>query len=180
MSLELQALEEPRAAGSSDSIKVYGLPDDLGSGGESDTTSGGGSGSASKFVSVAAGEIGYRETGNNINKYGAWAGNNGVAWCAYFVSWCAYQAGVSNLIPKNGSVSGMMNYFKKKGKFKSAGSYIPKAGDLMIQKNNASHMGIVESATKSSVKTIEGNCSNSVRRMTRKYSEITGFCTPWG
>ncbi len=180
MSLELQALEEPRAAGSSDSVKVYGLPDDLGSGGESDTTSGGGSGSASKFVSVAAGEIGYRETGNNINKYGAWAGNNGVAWCAYFVSWCAYQAGVSNLIPKNGSVSGMMNYFKKKGKFKSAGSYIPKAGDLMIQKNNASHMGIVESATKSSVKTIEGNCSNSVRRMTRKYSEITGFCTPWG
>ena len=87
---------------------------------------------------------------------------------------------MSNLIPKNGSVSGMMNYFKKKGKFKSAGSYIPKAGDLMIQKNNASHMGIVESATKSSVKTIEGNCSNSVRRMTRKYSEITGFCTPWG
>lgn len=188
MSLELQAIEEPRAAGSADSVKVHGLPDDLGSSGGDTGTAGGstaaagtaGSGSASQFVSVAAGEIGYRETGNNINKYGAWAGNNGVAWCAYFVSWCANQAGVSNLIPKNGSVSGMMNYFKGKGKFKYTGSYIPKAGDLMVQKNNASHIGIVESATASSVRTIEGNCSNSVRRMTRKYSEITGFCTPWG
>ncbi len=187
MSLELQALEEPRAADTADSVTVYGLPDDLGSGGaeeetgdtiaSSAATSGSG---AARFVAVAAGEIGYRETGNNQNKYGAWAGNNGVAWCAYFVSWCAYQAGVSNLIPKNGSVSGMMNYFRGKGKFKYTGSYIPKAGDLMVQKNNASHIGIVESATASSVKTIEGNCSNRVRRMTRSYSEITGFCTPWG
>lgn len=181
MSLELQSLEESRSTGTVDSIKVYGLPDDFGSSGSSSenfTSSSSGSGNAEKFVSVARGEIGYRESANNGNKYGASFGHNHVAWCAYFVSWCAKQSGAP--IPTNGSVSGHMQYFKSKGKFRYIGSYIPKAGDLMVQKNNASHIGIVESATSSIVRTIEGNCSNSVRRMNRKYSEITGFCTPWG
>lgn len=188
MSLELQALNDSRAvAGSADTVKVQGLPDNLGnstsesgSSGSSASYSGGNGGSsgANKFVSVARGEIGYRESGNNGNKYGASFGHNHVAWCAYFVSWCAKQSGAP--IPTNGSVSGHMQYFKSKGKFKYSGKYIPKPGDLMVQKNNASHIGIVESATSSIVHTIEGNCSNSVRRMNRRYSEITGFCTPWG
>ena len=49
----------------------------------------------------------------------------------------------------------------------------------MIQKTGASHTGIVESASGSRVQTIEGNCSNMVRRMTRSLSEIDGFCSPW-
>ena len=103
---------------------------------------------------------------------------NGVAWCAIFVSWCAAQSGAP--IAKNASVSGLRSYFQGKGLYKKTGNYIPKPGDIMIQKNSVSHTGIVESATASYVKTIEGNCSNSVRRMTRKYSEISGFGTPWG
>ena len=41
------------------------------------------------------------------------------------------------------------------------------------------HIGIVVSADRSGVQTVEGNASNGVKRVTRGYSEITGFCTPW-
>ena len=42
------------------------------------------------------------------------------------------------------------------------------------------HIGIVRSATRAAVQTVEGNYSDSVATVTRYYSEITGFCTPWG
>ena len=139
--------------------------------------SGGGSGSAVSFINTALGEVGYKESGKDINKYGQWAGHNGVAWCVYFVCWCAAKSGAP--IPTTyGYVGDMSSYFKARGKYKSAGSYKPKAGDLMIQGDR--HIGIVISAGASSCETVEGNCSNSVKRVTRSYAEISGFCTPWG
>ena len=139
--------------------------------------SGGSSGSAVSFVNTALGEVGYKESGKDINKYGQWAGHNGVAWCVYFVCWCAHKSGAP--IPTNyGYVGDMSSYFKARGKYKSAGSYKPKAGDLMIQGDR--HIGIVISAGSSSFETVEGNCTNSVKRVTRSYGEVSGFCTPWG
>ena len=139
--------------------------------------SGGGSGSAVSFINTALGEVGYKESGKDINKYGQWAGHNGVAWCVYFVCWCAYKSGAP--IPTSyGYVGDMSSYFKARGKYKSAGSYKPKAGDLMIQGDR--HIGIVISAGASSFETVEGNYSNSVKRVTRSYGEVSGFCTPWG
>ena len=139
--------------------------------------SGGGSGSAVSFINTALGEVGYKESGKDINKYGQWAGHNGVAWCVYFVCWCAAKSGAP--IPTTyGYVGDMSSYFKARGKYKSAGSYKPKAGDLMIQGDR--HIGIVISAGASSCETVEGNYSNSVKRVTRSYAEISGFCTPWG
>ncbi len=138
-----------------------------------------GSGSAAAFVETARNEIGYKEkTGNNDNKYSEWAGNPNVSWCAYFVSWCAAHSGAP--VPTTyGYVGSFTDHFKSKGLYKSASSgYIPKPGDIMIQTDR--HIGIVESADSSAVHTIEGNTSNSVKRMTRSYGEITGFCTPWG
>ena len=41
------------------------------------------------------------------------------------------------------------------------------------------HIGIVLSASGSRVETVEGNVSDSVKRMVRDKSEITGFCSPW-
>nr|WP_302666388.1 CHAP domain-containing protein [uncultured Agathobaculum sp.] len=186
MELEITALDEPRAAAAGttdaarqaaaqqDAVSVWGLPDTIGAG----SSGTGGNGSASSFVAVARGEIGYHESPGNINKYGAWAGNNGAAWCVYFVCWCADQSGAP--IPTGyGGVSEMRSYFQSRGRYKTvANGYIPQAGDLMIQ--GTRHIGIVTSATRASVQTIEGNCSDSVRAMTRYYSEITGFCTPWG
>ena len=174
MELEIEALDEPRAAGGTDAVSVWGLPDSIGAG----SSGTGGNGSAAGFVSVARGQVGYREGANNDNKYGEWFGMNHVAWCVIFVCWCAAQSGAP--IPTNLSYVGDMTaYFQSRGKYRTVSSgYIPQAGDLMIQGDR--HIGIVVGATRSSVQTVEGNCSNSVRTMTRYYSEITGFCTPWG
>lgn len=137
---------------------------------------GSGGGSAASFVQTALGEVGYRESGKDMTKYGEWAGNNGVAWCVIFICWCAAKSGAP--IPTGYSYVGdMTDYFRKRGKYKAVGGYTPKAGDLMIQGDR--HIGIVVSADRSGVQTVEGNASNSVKHVTRGYSEITGFCTPW-
>lgn len=177
MELEVSALEEPRAAGTTDTVSVYGLPDNIGSGGSSGVTTGGG-GSAAAFVSTALSQVGYREGAGNNNKYGQWAGNNYAAWCVYFVCWCAAQSGAP--VPTGyGYVGDMSAYFQARGLYRTVASgYIPKAGDLMIQGDR--HIGIVRSATRAAVQTVEGNYSDSVATVTRYYSEITGFCTPWG
>ena len=179
MELELEALDEPRAAGTTDTVSVYGLPDDIGSAGGADgVTVGGGDGSAAAFVSTAQSQVGYREGAGNRNKYGQWAGMDGVAWCVIFVCWCAAQAGAP--IPTGYSYVGDMSaYFQARGRYRTVASgYIPKAGDLMIQGDR--HIGIVRSASRASVQTVEGNYSDSVANVTRYYSEISGFCTPWG
>ena len=179
MELEIEALEEPRAAGTTDTVSVYGLPDNIGTGGSSDgVTTGGTSGGAAAFVEVAMSQVGYREGAGNNNKYGQWAGNNYAAWCVYFVCWCAAQS--SAPIPTGyGYVGDMASYFQSRGLYRTVASgYIPKAGDLMIQGDR--HIGIVRSATRSAVYTVEGNYSDSVATVTRYYSEISGFCTPWG
>ena len=53
--------------------------------------SGGGSGSAVLVSTPHWARSGYKESGKDINKFGQWAGHNGVAWCVYFVCWCAGQ-----------------------------------------------------------------------------------------
>lgn len=179
MELEIEALEEPRAAGTTDTVSVYGLPDNIGTGGSSGgVTTGGTGGSAAAFVAAAMRYVGYREGPNNDNIFGQWAGNNYAAWCVYFVGKCAADS--SAPIPTGyGYVGDMRAYFQSRGLYRSASSgYIPKAGDLMIQGDR--HIGIVRSATRSAVYTVEGNYSDSVATVTRYYSEISGFCTPWG
>ena len=179
MELEIEALEEPRAAGTTDTVSVYGLPDNIGTGGSSGgVTTGGASGSAAAFVAAAMRYVGYREGPNNDNIFGQWAGNNYAAWCVYFVGKCAADS--SAPIPTGyGYVGDMRAYFQSRGLYHTVASgYIPKAGDLMIQGDR--HIGIVRSATRSAVYTVEGNYSDSVATVTRYYSEISGFCTPWG
>ena len=178
MELEVSALEEPRAAGTTDTVSVYGLPDNIGTGGSSGGVTTGGDGSAAAFVAAAMRYVGYREGPNNDNIFGQWAGNNYAAWCVYFVGKCAADS--SAPIPTGyGYVGDMSAYFQSRGLYRTVASgYIPKAGDLMIQGDR--HIGIVRSATRAAVYTVEGNYSDSVATVTRYYSEISGFCTPWG
>lgn len=182
MELEIEALEEPRAADAKDTVSVYGLPDlnPTQSSGTGVTlgSAGGVSGGAAAFLQVAMSQVGYREGAGNNNKYGSWAGNNYAAWCVYFVCWCASRSGAP--IPTGyGYVGDMSDYFKARGLYRTVSSgYIPKGGDLMIQGDR--HIGIVRSATRAAVQTVEGNYSDSVATVTRYYSEISGFCTPWG
>ncbi len=139
---------------------------------------------AAQALSNAIGEIGVREsTGHNdgaaVAKYRGGV-NNGAHWCASFVSWC-YKG--NNVFGYQAAVSGIRAKAQEKGLYSTINSgYIPKAGDVMIQKNNgASHTGIVESVdADGTIHTIEGNASNMVKRVTYKvgskgYNKISGF-----
>lgn len=132
------------------------------------------------IVDIALGELGTSEpTGDD--KYISWYGgfSMDVHWCAIFVSWCANKAGIpTSVIPKYSSVSNGMQWFKDQGKFKSKGTYTPKRGDIFFQKSNgASHTGLVVSCDGSNYVTIEGNCSDAVKSITRSLSDpcLTGF-----
>ena len=136
---------------------------------------------AANALARAAGEIGVRElSGHNDGSAVARYRNgvdNGAAWCASFVSWC-YKG--NNVFGYQASVAGIRD--RAGDKYKTKGSYIPKAGDVMIQKSNgASHTGIVERVdTDGTIHTIEGNASNQVKRVTYRvgskgYNQISGF-----
>lgn len=136
---------------------------------------------AKDIVDVAIGEIGYKEQGNNSTKYGKWYGMNGAPWCHMFVSYCASQAGASASVPKTASTSEGMAWFKKKGLFKYKGKYTPKRGDIIYFKSaGASHVGIVEKVSGSTVHTIEGNTSDKVARRSYplSHAKITGYGVP--
>ena len=135
-----------------------------------------------RIISMAEEEIGYREGSNNDTKYGTWYGLPNEAWCAMFVSWCAYQAGIStNIIPKYASCRIGREWFESRGQFGYKGEYTPKPGDIIFFLSaGASHTGLVIACEGNTVYTIEGNTSNMVAK--RYYSldknTITGYGIP--
>lgn len=139
-----------------------------------------------KFVNVAKHEaqIGFHEdNGNNINPYGQWYGNQGQAWCASFVSWCAYQAGILNTtVPKYHYTPTGAAWYRNRGKYhKRSSGYTPKVGDTVFffdpSKGRIAHTGIVVRVTSSFIYTIEGNASDGVleRNYSRSDSYIDGY-----
>ena len=126
-------------------------------------------------------------TGNNdspeIDKYRNGSAN-GQPWCASFVSWI-YGAGQNSdnaaTFGYDASVSGIQSKAQQAGYYAQKGSYTPQAGDLMIQKNNASHVGMVTSVDPDgTIHTIEGNSSDKVQRCTYApgssgYNKISGW-----
>ena len=166
---------------------------------ETNTTSSGGSisapsGTLEAFVQTALNEEGYMEKAsnknlddktanagsNNYTKYGQHFGATGpkYPWCAQFVSWAADQANIpSESLQRGASVSGFYNFFKNKGRLKSA-STTPSRGDVIIfNRNGSSHTGIVTGVVDGQIKTIEGNTSNKVaqRSYPMGYKTIGGY-----
>ena len=87
-----------------------------------------------------------------------------MAWCADFVSWCACNAGQSDAIPWNASVSGLRSAIKDAGGKEYSksevkdGAYVPVKGDIIIFKSNgASHVGIVDYTSDGRIYYIDGN-----------------------
>ncbi len=155
-----------------------------------------------RLLDLAYSQVGIKEEGDNIQKYGEWYENNGQPWCATFVSWCWYHAGLSNdlLLKYQGCTAGMkwcseqgiMHYvqdftfpqshnmangiyeYKKE-------DYIPQAGDIVFfLSNGAGHTGIVAYSDGTYVYTIEGNRSNKVGvwRLKLTNNTITGYASP--
>ena len=146
------------------------------------------------ILSVAQSQIGIKESpsGSNRVKYSSWYGLVG-PWCDMFVSWCANQAGVGNVVGKYAYCPSHVNYFKSKGWWHGP-EYKPQPGDIIFfgRRGVACHVGIVERRNGTqSVTTIEGNTSVSssdnggaVMRRVRTYGNpygswgILGFAHP--
>lgn len=140
-----------------------------------------------KLIHVAKHELEWEfkeDNANNITPYGQWYGMNGSAWCAMFVSYCAYQAGViGDLVPNYAwCPSGMIWYKERNRYYKRNSGYIPKRGDIIFFYNNelgrVAHTGIVIDGDDKYITTIEGNTSlDRVQKCTynRNHSTIDGY-----
>lgn len=147
-----------------------------------------------KIISTAKAEIGTCEpTGDDkyIKVYNALTGagfSMTVAWCAIFVTWVMYTAGVSKtIVPYFASCDVGMNWFKNKKRWENGkgygGAYIPKAGDIIFfskgyNQNDSTHVGIVTSVSGNTVHTIEGNTSDAVQE--RNYSLDNKYILGYG
>lgn len=133
------------------------------------------------IVNIALSQAGYLEgtlagtvdKGNlNITEYGRWIGNQNT-WCAIFVSWCAYQAGVpTNIIRKTAAPLSLCESWKTY----SSNAYI-QPGDIVYVNNGNNHAGIVWKVDSTYIYTVEGNTSDKVRSDVR-YRRSDGKC-PW-
>ena len=128
-------------------------------------------GAGGGILAAVTGEVGQVEQppGSNdsprIAEYRTATAGSGVGpWCAYFVSWAAKQAGtpVGEAGQGFGSVDALYAWAERTGRATSAGNGPPQPGQLIVWDE---HIGIVESVgPDGSIKTIEGNSSDSVAR----------------
>jgi len=129
--------------------------------------SGGSSGNVSVSYTSAGGEAVYNEASAHLDqKYGSFdgLGFHRRKWCADYVSWCASNAGQSDAIPWNASVSGLRSAIKDAGGTEYSksevknGSYTPVKGDIIVFKSNdASHIGVVDCTSNGRIYYIDGN-----------------------
>lgn len=141
---------------------------------------------ASKVVSIAAGQVGYKEGRNNSNKYGAAYGMNNVSWCMEFIWWCFKQAGMD--FYKTASCTACYKHYASRAVSKDS----LRKGDIVFfdwdHSGDCDHVGIVESVGSSRITTIEGNTSSGnsgsqsngdgVYRRYRTYSQIAKAIRP--
>ena len=135
-------------------------------------------------LNAARGEVGVAEQppgsndGPRIAEYRrAVPGGPVGPWCAYFVSWCARQAGTP--LGENGqgyaSVSQVWGWAQRTGRAVPNGPGVrPQAGDLIVW--GGRHIGIVEGVLPDGrVQTIEGNSSDRVSRRVHPPGSATGY-----
>ncbi len=99
---------------------------------------------------------------DNIQKYSeqtpgeAWS--DGQPWCAVFVAWCAWKAGLLNLFPNTASCSEGVAWYKKQGRW----SAFPAIGaQVFFGPGGGSHTGIVYKYDNDTVYYVSGNSNNS-------------------
>lgn len=112
-------------------------------------------------LAIAAWQIGVLENPakSNRQKYGLAAGQNGVAWCMWFVWWVFREAGFN--LYKTASCTAFVNRYK---------AFAPsqlvtkdyKPGDIVFfdfsgKRKKTEHVGIVVGVVGSTILTIEGN-----------------------
>lgn len=112
------------------------------------------------LLSVAVGQIGYRESKQNVilhedgsvkgyTRYGAWYGAPYIDWSAAFVSFCTHYAQV-DAMPQDASCEAYHAKLVDAGLFRTVDTYLPKRGDVVLldldtsdDAVNADRLGIV-------------------------------------
>ena len=158
------------------------------------------------LIAVARTQIGYKELDPKTGyrdaiepngspggtKYGAAFGESCLRgeWCAYFVSWCARNAGIStSIVPRLGNCAATVEWYKKYSVYRPANSgYVPKTGDIVFFNwsggSVAKHIGIVTGVNGDIVHTIEGNTGSDrgymccARDRSRSAGYIIGYGVP--
>jgi len=146
-------------------------------------------------VAIALSQLGYEESTVNFEitssgsqkgytRYGHWIGAEYTDWCAAFVSFCYYYAGVKQANKlKSASVKKWIENAKSLDVYREVSSYIPAKGDVVFTSDNdedvAGHMGIIMEVTDEGLITIEGNLSNAVGKKERLFADnnITGYAS---
>lgn len=119
---------------------------------------------ASKILSIALAEEGYREKSNGYNKYNLeyYGRNSSAAWCVVFVWWCFKHAGASQLF-YNGKKTASCTTFRNAMKKQIVKD--PKPGDIVLfnfvgDGTYVEHIGIfVRQVDSNRIETIDGNTS---------------------
>lgn len=103
-------------------------------------------------------------------------------WCADFVSYVYLQAGQPLKSPLNGTwripaVKTLRQYFESQGRFRAAGSYVPKPGDVALY--GTRHTNLVVAVGDGKMTTIGGNENDTIEKVTISYARgsdgLTGF-----
>lgn len=127
---------------------------------------------------AAVREIGYREGKGKSNKFGAWYGMNGAAWCMMFVQWCYDQAGAP-LPCRTASCGALLRWYKANQPECITKNPVPGCVVIFDFPGGADtdHTGLFVSRTADTVTTIDGNTGDTsqsnggwVQQKTRKTS----------
>ena len=149
--------------------------------------------SRQKIIDLAMQELGIKESpsGSNLTKFGEWYGENGVSWCAIFVSWvyffAGYPLGTIDTAKGYASCQDGLNHFKAAGQLTDN----PQPGDIVfydfIGSGVAHHTGIYfgPDVLPDHFWAIEGNTSignnsngGEVMKRLRSKSSVMGFASP--
>ena len=109
------------------------------------------------------------------------------AWCDCTISAAAIVSGNADKIGRNCSVPRHVKIFKDMGIWIEGCKTVPKPGDLIVfnwspsNKNNASHIGIVEKVEGNTITTLEGNMGIGVlgrRTISVGWKYVKGYARP--
>ena len=144
---------------------------------------------ARDLVAIARSQLGYAESDRNFiidkngfvhgfTRYGAWYGAAYANWCAMFVSFCMYYAGIpGDQVPYEAGCEAWIKKFDRLDVYHTK-QYQPQPGDIVfLTFEENSHVGIVSSVNGDAFSTIEGNVGKAVVRHDYHLSdgEIEGF-----
>jgi hypothetical protein len=126
--------------------------------------------SAEHVVHLAKGEVGYTEQRTNLTKYGRWYGLDGLSWCAMFISYVFWSAGLPQpATTRKGFASCELGlrWYRGMGTYTKTGSGRFLVGDIVFYQFDADamadHVGIIVETKKDSIVAVEGNTSATNR-----------------